>query len=68
MISDSQLKALEAAYSDPDALLTMTADDVADDVLGLVWELRGLKSEMSFLANKIADLEAQLAIVRESQR
>ena len=68
MISDSQLKALESTYSDPEALLTMTADDVADDVLGLVWELRGLKSEMSFLANKIADLEAQLAIVRESQR
>lgn len=66
MISESRLKALEVAYSDLDGLRDMGIDEFADDVLGLVWEMRGLMHELTFLTNKIAELEALLAMARRS--
>jgi len=66
VISESRLKALEVAYSDLDGLRDMGIDEFADDVLGLVWEMRGLMHELTFLTNKIAELEALLAMARRS--
>lgn len=60
MISETQLKALESLYSDLDSLREMGIDEFSDDVLGLVWEMRGLLAELAFLTNKISELESRL--------
>lgn len=61
MISESRLAALEVVYSDLDGLRDMGIDEFSDDVLGLVWEMRGLLHELKFLTNKLAELESLLA-------